>query len=84
MPKYDYFCAANGRTVELSHKIGERLATWGELRARIDISGDGTPDDAPVHRLITASAIVSSGNLGSTERPCDYGSPCGGCMCSDG
>jgi predicted nucleic acid-binding Zn ribbon protein len=82
MPTYDYLCEANGRVVEVSHKMNESLATWGELCARAGLDAAGTPTQAPVRRLISGGAVVSSGNLGSTERPCDYGTPCGGCACN--
>jgi predicted nucleic acid-binding Zn ribbon protein len=29
MPTYDYHCPANGRTVEVSHKLTDRIATCG-------------------------------------------------------
>lgn len=83
MPTYDYLCEANGRTLEVSHKMSETLATWGELCARLGIEPGKTPKTAPVQRLISGGAVISSKNLGSTERPCDYGAPsCGGCACS--
>ena len=31
MPTYDYRCEANGRVVEVRHRMSERLTTWGEL-----------------------------------------------------
>jgi predicted nucleic acid-binding Zn ribbon protein len=31
MPTYDYLCPANGRVVEVSHKMAEQIATWGDL-----------------------------------------------------
>jgi predicted nucleic acid-binding Zn ribbon protein len=81
MPTYDYQCDSNGQRVAVAHKMSEALATWGELCARTGIERGTTPADAPVRRLITGGAVISIGNLGSTERPCDYGSPCGGCAC---
>lgn len=84
MPTYDYLCEANGRVVEVAHRMSEDIASWGELCARAGIDAGNTPATATVRRLITGGAVVSSGNLGSTERPCDYGSPCGGCACDGG
>lgn len=84
MPTYDYLCEANGRVVEVSHRMSESLATWGELCALAGVNPGDTPATAPVRRLITGGAVVSSANLGSTERPCDYGSPCGSCACDPG
>jgi len=84
MPTYDYHCDANGRSLEVSHRIGETIATWGELAARAGVDPGATPADAPVRRLIGAAGVVSAANLGSTARPCDFGSPCGGCACATG
>jgi predicted nucleic acid-binding Zn ribbon protein len=82
MPTYDYICEANGRVVEVSHKMSERVASWGELCERAGLAPGKTAPSAPVTKLISGGAVISSGNLGSTERPCDYGTPCGSCACS--
>ena len=82
MPTYDYFCEANGRVVEVSHKMSEQLATWGELCRSAGIPPGQTPAVSPVRKLITGGAVISAGNVGSTERPCDYGTSCGGCACN--
>ena len=37
MPTYDYRCDANGRTLEVSHRMSESLSTWGELCERAGI-----------------------------------------------
>jgi len=29
MPTYDYRCDANGKTVEVIHRMSEQLNTWG-------------------------------------------------------
>jgi len=68
--------------VEVSHRMAEHLSTWGELCSRAGIALGRTPADAPVSKLMSASAVVSRGNLGSTERPCDTGMACGGCACN--
>jgi predicted nucleic acid-binding Zn ribbon protein len=82
MPTYDYACGANGRTIEVRHAMSERIDTWGEL---CTVSGqplDGTPADAPVHKVFTASTVVDRANLGSGMAPaCDSGPCCGGGMC---
>lgn len=81
MPTYEYRCTTNGRVVEVSHKMSERLATWGELCERAGIEPGRTAAKAPIEKLMSASAVLSSGNLGSTERPCDTGQSCGSCAC---
>jgi hypothetical protein len=82
MPTYDYHCPANGRTVEVSHKLADRVTTWGELCRRAGLTPDGTPRNAKIERLITGGAVI--GSLGSQrERPCDTG-PCGAPVCGSG
>lgn len=82
MPSYDYLCQANGRIVEVSHRISESLATWGEVCERAGIDVGVTSPEAPVERLITGGAVVSSGSLGSgrdsSPPSCGGGSCCGG------
>jgi predicted nucleic acid-binding Zn ribbon protein len=82
MPTYDYHCPANGRVVEVSHKMADRLTTWGELCRHAGIPLDGTSGRARVEKLLGASGVIRS--LGSQyERPCDTG-PCGGGGCGGG
>ena len=82
MPTYVYLWEGNGCVVEVSHKMSERLSNWGELCRRAGIEPGDTRRTSPVTRLITGGAVISAGNLGSTERPCDYGTPCGTCACA--
>ena len=82
MPTYDYYGPANGRVVEVNHKLAETVATWGELCSRAGIPRTGTSGNARVERLITGGAVI--GALGSgQERPCDTG-PCGAPACGGG
>lgn len=84
MPTYDYFCPANGRVVEISHKMADTIATWADLCRRAGMPLDGTPGKAPVERLITGGNVIHSGSLGSRqERPCDSG-PCDAPACGGG
>jgi hypothetical protein len=84
MPIYDYLCPANGRVVEVSHKMAEKVATWGELCRRAGIPIENTPSSTPVERLITGGNVIHSNSLGSQrERPCDTG-PCGTPVCGGG
>jgi hypothetical protein len=53
MPTYDYHCPPNGRVVEVSHKLAETIATWGELCKRAGLPLAGTSSRARVERLIT-------------------------------
>ena len=83
MPTYDYLCPANGRTVEVSHKMAESVATWGELCRRAGLPLDGTPGNAKVERLITGGGVLTGGLGARYERPCDTG-PCGAPVCGGG
>ena len=58
MPAYDYFCEANGQTVEVVHTVNASLKTWGEVCyvARIPL-GDTDPL-APVRKVISVPAIA--------------------------
>lgn len=60
MPRYDYFCDANGRTVETVHRISEQVCTWGELCARSGADPGETPADAPVRKIITAPPMANT------------------------
>ena len=83
MPSYTYFCETNGQVVELAHRIGEAVRTWGELCERVGRPPGGTPTDAAVRRLPVAGHVVHSHNLGSGPEPaCSAGSRCcgGGCQ----
>ncbi len=82
MPTYDYRCEANGRVVEVQHRISEAVATWGELCERAGIEPGDTPSDAPVVKLATGGNVVSSRSLGSGAAPaCSSGGCCSGGLC---
>ncbi len=84
MPTYDYLCEANGRVVEVKHRMSETLSNWGEVCELAGIEADDTPVDAPVQRLATGGQVVKSSSLGdSSAPPCGAGS-CGGGMCGLG
>ncbi|MCB1859815.1 MAG: zinc ribbon domain-containing protein [Gammaproteobacteria bacterium] len=82
MPTYDYYCEANDRKIEVSHKMSENISNWGELCDRASADPGDTPCDAPVRRLITGGAIIGSTGSGAAEPPCaTTGSCCPGGMC---
>jgi len=58
MPTYDYFCAANGRTVEAAHPINITLKTWGEICYVAQIPLEDTDPQAPVQKLVSAPAVT--------------------------
>jgi hypothetical protein len=57
VPRYDYHCPANGLTVEVTHRMSEKLATWGEVCARSGQPLGGTDAATPVERVIHAPAL---------------------------
>ena len=81
MPTYDYYCEANGRKLEVRHKMSETIADWGDLCARSGAEPGDTPADTPVKKLISGAAIV--GGIGSEPEPppCASGGGCPGGMC---
>lgn len=58
MPTFDYFCEANGKTVEVRHGADEHLTTWAELCAKAGLLVGDTSPDAPVRRLVSAPHVA--------------------------
>lgn len=84
MPTYDYRCDANGRVLEINHRMSEMVSTWGDLCQRAGIEPGDTPQDSPVHRLATGGNVISSSNMGSGTAPapaCGAGGCCPSGMC---
>jgi hypothetical protein len=84
MPTYDYRCEANGRVVEVNHRMSEELATWGELCALTGIEPGDTPSESPVRKLATGGTFISSGKGSSPEPSCSTGMCCPGGFCGVG
>jgi predicted nucleic acid-binding Zn ribbon protein len=89
VPTYEYRCETNGRLVEVSHKMAEKLKTWGELCERAGIAPGRTHPKAKVEKLISAGFIASGGSApaaaGACEMPACGAGGCGSGMCpSDG
>jgi hypothetical protein len=59
MPVYEYFCPANGVTVEVLHGMNERVDTWADLCARAGLDPGTTPLEAPVERLLYAPGVAT-------------------------
>jgi predicted nucleic acid-binding Zn ribbon protein len=81
MPTYEYKCESNGRVVEVSHKMAEKVKTWGELCKRAEIMPGKTDLKAPVIKLMSAG-FVNTGNSSASEAACELpacGAPMGGC-----
>lgn len=59
MPVYEYRCAANGRTVEVTHDSGVTLRNWGELCYLANLLPGKTDPGAAVQRVIRTAPAVS-------------------------
>ena len=66
MPRYDYFCEANGEVVEVSHSINQKLQTWGEVCAGSGHALGAVDGSEPVSRIITSAPMANTpmGNSG--------------------
>jgi predicted nucleic acid-binding Zn ribbon protein len=85
MPNYDYYCESNGRTVEVSHRMAESLATWGELCERAGLEPGRTPRSAPIRRLISGAAVHTGHGRDkgmAAAPPCETTGVCCGGGCS--
>lgn len=74
MPRYEYRCEANSRTVEVEHAMSERLETWGQVCERAGIDPGATPLGEAVEKLISLPAIGGAKPQGGPG-PC--GPSCG-------
>lgn len=69
MPSFDFFCPANGQTVEVMLKLHETLTTWGELCARKGIDPGETPADSPIEKRFTSAVVMDKSKMGSGVPP---------------
>jgi hypothetical protein len=85
VPTYEYRCEANGRLVEVRHKMAERLSTWGELCDRAGIPPGATDPASPVEKLISAGFVGSADREPACEAPGCGSGACGmgGCGAGD-
>ncbi len=84
VPTYEYRCEANGRLVEVRHKMAERLETWGELCERAGIAPGRTNPKARVEKLISAGFIGTGSSSAPAGGACDLPAACGNSACSAG
>lgn len=89
MARYDYFCEANQRVVEVTHSIkDEALKTWGQVCERSGAELGNTPASTPVRRLVTGGAgfILKGGGEGPAAwNEAAGGHSCGSaCACAGG
>jgi len=66
MPRYDYYCAENERTIEVIHSISIKLGSWGEVCALAKIELGGLSAETEVSRVITKAPMANTptGNVG--------------------
>ena len=75
MPRYEYRCETNGKTVEVSHPMAASPKTWGEVCALGELAPGVTPRDAPVEKVLSLSFVGGSTGGPPPAGPC--GSACG-------
>lgn len=68
MPRYDYYCEDNNRTVEVNHPMGVKLTTWGEVCYVAQITLGETDPLAPVKRVIRNAPGVAVATFNSELR----------------
>jgi predicted nucleic acid-binding Zn ribbon protein len=83
MPTYEYRCEANGRTVEVSHPMREKLTTWGQVCTAAGVDPGTTPASAPVEKLLSLSFVAGKASGGTQAGGhSGGGQSCGpGCGC---
>jgi predicted nucleic acid-binding Zn ribbon protein len=85
MPTYEYYCEANGQSVDVVHAMSTEMATWGELCNIADIACGETQPDAPVIRQLSAIAsLIPKGGSGPRGGMSGGKGGCcgGGCGCN--
>ncbi len=60
MPRYDYFCQDNERTVELVHSMSEKVSTWGDVCRKAKINPGTTSPDAPVRKVFRTAPMANT------------------------
>ena len=60
MPRYDYICDENGVTLEVVHRISQRIETWGQLCALAQIDAGETDPAMPVRKVFTTAPMANT------------------------
>ena len=60
MARYDYYCDANGQTIEVVHSISERAKNWGDLCRFAGLDIGETEADSPVRIIITTAPMANT------------------------
>jgi hypothetical protein len=60
LARYDYYCDANGQTVEVVHSISELVSSWGELCRLANMDTGETDEESPVRKIITTAPMANT------------------------
>ena len=60
MARYDYYCDANGQTVEVVHSIYALVSSWGDLCQLASIGLGETGEEEPVRKIITTAPMANT------------------------
>ncbi|MDA0788156.1 MAG: zinc ribbon domain-containing protein [Proteobacteria bacterium] len=60
MPRYDYFCEDNGRTVELVHSMSLKVDTWGDVCRMAGINPGTTAPQARVRKVFKTAPMANT------------------------
>ncbi|MDZ7686366.1 MAG: zinc ribbon domain-containing protein [Gammaproteobacteria bacterium] len=67
MPRYDYFCEANGQTVEVIHSIRDRLGTWARCAESTAAVEPGTRLPKHCVRRVILTAPMANMPAGNSQ-----------------
>lgn len=76
MPTYEYHCPANGKTVEVWHRMNHAVASWGELCELAAIDPGETQLSSPVNRLISGGQLLRSQSEGRSQSAPESSADC--------
>jgi len=60
LARYDYYCDANGQTIEVVHGISETLSNWGDLCRLAGRDAGETDEQSPVRKIITTAPMANT------------------------
>lgn len=60
VPRYDYYCDENDKTVEVVHRMAVRLTSWGELCEKANIEVGSTDPQAAIRKVITVAPMANT------------------------
>ncbi len=75
MPRYDYFCSHNQKTIEVSHSFSEKIENWGELCQLAKLPLGDTLAQAPVNRIISGGIPINP-NVGKNFNEAQHLAAC--------